>query len=306
MSQRFVAEFKAGALSKYYRLLRPAAWTCFLLPFAVGIAVGAEAASFRNLLFATISFAAWMSFSFTVNAIYDRDVDRFHDGRTKDIALSLQPLVTGEISVLEAWLLALIFLAISLASAAAVSVEFFATMSFANLLGYLYSCPPFRFKARAVLDVATNAAAATLIFHAGMLVGNHVEGLEVYAAAFVLAATFYIPTALSDYEFDLKAGLKNTPAFFGPQKTLKALYPLSAASVVLWFFVMVNSGSMLLRVLSPLIIFYTLAYVYVIRRVWDGRKLNVTPNLILVPFGAISAILYIYTIIIMFAYSQNF
>lgn len=43
-------------------------------------------------------------------------------------------------------------------------------------------------------------------------------------AAFFLAAAFYIPTAVSDYEFDRLAGLNNTPVYFGPKKTIRFLY----------------------------------------------------------------------------------
>ncbi len=76
----------------YYLLLRPVAWICFLLPFAVGLGVGAgEKTELFKVFLATISFASWMSFSFVVNAIYDKEVDKYHDGRTKDVNLSKQP-----------------------------------------------------------------------------------------------------------------------------------------------------------------------------------------------------------------------
>ena len=234
-----------------------------------------------------------MSFSFTINALFDRDVDRLHDGRVKDINLSLQPLVTGEISVKEAWLYCFIFFILSLATAAAINEKFFLAMLAANIIGYVYSAPP-RFKAKPVMDVVCNALAALLIFYAGLSIGGAEVPTAIYPAAFFLAATFYIPTAVSDYEFDKKAGLKNTPVYFGPERALKSLYPLSAITIALWAYVFAVSSRIEVKLISPLIILYTIAYVIIINSRWNGRKLNVTPNLILTPFGIISALFLAY------------
>ncbi len=294
MEEHFANTNQIEVPSKYIRLLRPAAWLCFLLPYAVGFGFGITPnASLQHAVLGLLSFAFWMAFSFTINALYDRDVDRLHDGRVKDLNLSMQPLVTGEVSVREAWLYCVAFFALSLAAAAAINEKFFLAMLGANIIGYVYSAPP-RFKAWPVMDVVCNALAAVLAFYAGLSIGGADVPVAIYSAAFFLAATFYIPTAVSDYEFDSKSGLRNTPVYFGPERVLKSLYPLSAITVILWAYVFAMAERIEVKVVSPLIIAYTLIYTLIINSRWDGRKLNVSPNLILTPFGIISALFLAY------------
>lgn len=280
--------------SKYLRLLRPVAWLCFLLPYAVGFGFGVTPqTSYYHAIFGLISFSFWMAFSFTINALFDKDVDRLHDGRVKDLNLSTQPIVTGEISVREAKALCVLFFALSQAFAALININFFFAMLGANIIGYVYSAPP-RFKAKPVADVICNALAAVLVFYAGLSIGNAEMPLAVYPAAFFLAATFYIPTAVSDYEFDRAAGLKNTPVYFGPRKALMSLYPLAAITILLWAYVFTIAERLEVKAISPLIMLYTAAYTAVINSRWDGKKLNVTPHIILTPFGIISALFILY------------
>lgn len=284
----------------YYLLLRPVAWICFLLPFSVGLGVGAsEKTELFKVFLATISFASWMSFSFAVNAIYDKEVDKYHDGRTKDVNLSKQPLVTGEISAKKAWIVAFSSLLVSIFSACLINQNFLIAMSFANFIGLIYSAPP-RLKSKPIADVLCNASAASLIFYAGMSVSDYYTSVELYLAAFILAATFYIPTAVSDFEFDKLAGLKTTPVFFGPERTLKSLYILAVFTILLWIYVFINSEKLLIKILSPLIIVYTISYVLIVNRRWDGRVLKVSPDLILAPFALISIIFYFYIFIVLF------
>ncbi|WP_290596736.1 MULTISPECIES: UbiA prenyltransferase family protein [unclassified Archaeoglobus] len=280
--------------SKYLRLLRPVAWLCFLLPYAVGFGFGVTPqTNYYHAVFGLVSFAFWMSFSFTINALFDRDVDRLHDGRVKDLNLSMQPLVTGEISVKEAKILCALFFILSMVFAAFINTKFFFAMLGANIIGYVYSAPP-RFKAKPVADVICNALAAVLVFYAGLSIGGADMPFAVYIAAFFLAATFYIPTAVSDYEFDKAAGLKNTPVYFGPRRALMSLYPLAAITILLWGYVFLVAQRLEVKIISPLIILYTLAYTVVINSRWDGKKLNVTPHIILTPFGIISALFIAY------------
>lgn len=289
-----------SGLYTYYLLLRPVAWICFLLPFAVGLGIGAgEKTELFKVFLATISFASWMSFSFVVNAIYDKEVDKYHDGRTKDVDLSKQPLVTGEISVKKAQIISFLSLLVSIFSAYLINQNFLIAMILANFIGLIYSAPP-RLKSKPIADVVCNAAAASLIFYAGMSVSEYYASIELYLAAFILAATFYIPTAVSDFEFDKLVGLKTTPVFFGPEKTLKSLYIFAVFTVLLWIHVFISSEKLLIKILSPLITVYTIFYVSVVNRRWNGRFLRVSPNLILAPFALISIILYLYIFVIIF------
>ena len=101
--------------SKYVRLLRPIAWITFLLPFAVGLGLGITSDSnLLHIIFAFIAFSCWMSFSFIVNSIADKDVDKLHNGRSKDMNLAHQPIATSEITEKKALYLSMIFLFLSI------------------------------------------------------------------------------------------------------------------------------------------------------------------------------------------------
>ena len=62
--------------SKYIRLVRPVAWIVFLLPLSVGFGIGATKNTDPfHIIFALIAFVSWMSFSFILNSLSDKDVD---------------------------------------------------------------------------------------------------------------------------------------------------------------------------------------------------------------------------------------
>jgi 4-hydroxybenzoate polyprenyltransferase len=280
--------------SRYYRLLRPVAWICFLLPFAVGFGISAgSAVQITQIALAFASFIFWMSFSFTVNAIYDREVDCFHDGSVKDINLSNQPIVTGEISIREARIIAFSSLSVSIFLASLVNTQFLLAILLANFLGYIYSAPP-RVKAIPLMDVVCNSLASVVAFYAGLMIGGVMPELDVCIAAFVLASVFYVPTVVSDYKFDSMAGLKTTAVFFGPEKVIKSLYILMAIAVLSWVHVLFSTDITELKILSSVIIPYTIAFTFLINMQWDRGKLNVSPRVLLVPFGIISTIFIFY------------
>src|SRR4030043_102564 len=96
-------------------LIRPIAWIVFLYPVTVGFYLGASKDTLPGSVifgFGAIFFV--LCFGFSINALSDKDVDMYHDGRSKDMNLSRQPLVTGEISILQAKLFCLLFLVGSL------------------------------------------------------------------------------------------------------------------------------------------------------------------------------------------------
>ena len=96
--------------SKYWRLIRPIAWITFLLPFSVGLGLGISSESNPfHVVFAVVTFVFLMCFCFVVNTIADKDVDKYHNGRSKDMNLAQQPIATGEISMKDAQYLSIVF-----------------------------------------------------------------------------------------------------------------------------------------------------------------------------------------------------
>jgi len=280
--------------SKYIRLVRPVAWVVFLLPFSVGFGIGAtKNTNPFHIIFALIAFASWMSFSFMLNSLADKEVDKFHDGRAKDMNLSNQPFVTGEISEKTALYLALILVIISLFFAWLVNYLFFTLFIIANIIGYVYSMPPTRFKTKPVTDIQCNALAAGTALIAGLSIGGTNMNLPFIIGCFIVASVVYIPTVVTDYDFDKKAGLKTSAVFFGPKKILMALYPLTFVILVIFTFVFLTTN-VELKISSLIIIVYILIFVIASNIKFRDGRLYAHQNWIFVPFILLSVGYFIY------------
>lgn len=274
--------------SKYLRLLRPIAWITFLLPFSVGFGLGIKPDSSIFLIFlAFIVFCCWMSFCFIINTIGDIEVDKFHDGRSKDMNLSYQPLVTNEITKKEAIRLGIIFLFFSLLIAWFINLLFFIIILIVDIVGYIYSMPPLRLKTRPISDVICNSFAAGAIFMAGLSIGGQNMEYIIIIGSFLMAAIFYIPTVVSDYEFDKKAGLKTSAVFFGPKKIMQLMYLFNIVLVILMIILFIISNFEL-RVLSILIIIYSTIFTFISNIKLKKERLYLHEFWILIPFSIIS------------------
>ncbi len=280
--------------SKYIRLVRPVAWIVFLLPFSVGFGIGAtKNTNPFHIIFSLIAFVSWMSFSFILNSLSDKDVDKFHDGRAKDMNLSNQPFVTGEISEKTALFITLILVIISLFFAWLVNYLFFTLFIIANIIGYIYSMPPTRFKTKPVTDILCNALAAGVALIAGLSIGGANMNLLFIIGIFIVAAVFYIPTVVTDYDFDKRAGLKTSAVFFGPKKILTALYPLTIAILAIFTFVFLTTNFEL-KITSLIIIIYALIFVIASNIKFRDGRLYAHENWIFVPFILLSVGYFIY------------
>jgi len=280
--------------SKYIRLVRPVAWIVFLLPFSVGFGIGAtKNTNPFHIIFSLIAFVSWMSFSFILNSLSDKDVDKFHDGRAKDMNLSNQPFVTGEISEKTALFITLILVIISLFFAWLVNYLFFTLFIIANIIGYIYSMPPTRFKTKPITDILCNALAAGVALIAGLSIGGTNMNLLFIIGTFIVAAVFYIPTVVTDYDFDKRAGLKTSAVFFGPKKILTALYPLTIVILAIFTFVFLTTNFEL-KITSLIIIIYTLIFVFASNIKFRDGRLYAHENWIFVPFILLSVGYFIY------------
>ncbi len=283
--------------SKYIRLLRPIAWITFLFPLSAGFGLGVTSKSNPfHVIFAFIAFICWMSFCFVINAIGDKEVDKFHDGRSKDMNLAHQPLVTGEITEKEALYIGMIFLFSSLLFAWLISYFFFLLMLIVDVFGYVYSMPPMRFKTKPIGDILCNALSAEAIFIAGLSIGGANMNPVMILATFIMASIFYIPTVVTDHEFDKKVGLKTSAVFFGPKKILQAMYLLTVVVVTVGIILFLISG-IELKIFALLIIIYTIVFTLVSNIKLKEERLYLHENWILVPFALISATFIIYGIL---------
>jgi len=279
------------------RLLRPIAWITFLLPFSVGFGLGVTSKSNPiHIIFAFIAFISWMSFCFVVNAIADKEVDKLHNGRSKDMNLAYQPLVTREITEKEALYLGAIFLFSSLIFAWLISPLFFLLIIIVDVFGYIYSMPPMRLKSKPIGDILCNALSAGAIFIAGLSIGGSNMDPIIILGVFVMASNFYIPTVVTDHAFDKKAGLATSAVFFGPKKILQSMYLLTTVVVIIGLTVFLISN-LELKVLSLLIIIYTIIFTLTSNIKLKGERLYLHENWILFPFVLISTAFIVYGIL---------
>jgi chlorophyll synthase len=270
--------------SKYIRLVRPVAWIVFLYPFSVGFGIGAtKNTNPIHIVFALIAFASCMSFSFMLNSLADKEVDKLHDGRSKDMNLSFQPFVTKEVSEKMALYIAVLSVIISLFFSWLVNYLFFTLMIIGLIIGYIYSMPPTRFKTKPVADILCNAFAAEIALIAGFSIGGANMNLFFIIGCFFVASVFYIPTVVTDYDFDRKARLKTSAVFFGPKRILLALYPLTLLILAIFNFVVLTSNFEL-QFSSLIIIVYTLIFVVAANFKFRDGRLYAHQNWIFVPF----------------------
>jgi 4-hydroxybenzoate polyprenyltransferase len=237
-----------------FRLLRPFAWFIFLLPFSMGFAWGTSIAAIKcnisHIFFAFISFCCTFCFCFIFNMLADKDVDKLHDGKLKDINIALNPLITGEITEEKTILLGIIFFFLSLLSAWQVNPFFFLFFFFITMFGYCYSMPPLRFKAKPIADIICNSFSAAFLFYAGITIcginlfsnESAVKLLFDFFIIVLYASFFYIPSVIADYIFDKKAGLQTSAVFFGPKKLLLAMYPLCILLTIYGFYKIITNN----------------------------------------------------------------
>lgn len=110
---------------------------------------------------------------------------------------------------------------------------------------------------------------------------------------------FYIPTVVTDYEFDKKAGLKTSAIFFGPKKILRAMYPLTVILIITMLIVILTS-KIELKLLAFILIIYSLVFTLISNIRLKNNRLYLHQNWILVPFAIISIAFCIYGIIKLF------
>ena len=278
--------------SWFIRLIRPIAWIVFLFPVMVGFDLGASKDTVPgSVIFGLGALFFVLCFGFSVNALGDVDVDIYHDGRSKDMNLSRQPLVTGEISIPQAKLLCLLFLVDSLLCALLVGFYFVLAIIILDAIGYVYSLAPFRMKKRPIGDVMCNALLGVFFFLAGVAIGNAYVNPLLIITVFLIASNFYIPTVMTDYEFDKKGGLRTSAVVYGGKRLIIGMYLLTVA-ISIFGVALILSASFEVQIIAVIMIMYTLIFTIVTRnRLW-GNQLMLHKNWILVPFGCLTFVFF--------------
>ena len=155
--------------------------------------------------------------------------------------------------------------------------------------------PPIRLKAKPVTDIICNTTAGGLIFVAGLSIGGANLYPLIILGVFVMTSIFYIPTVVTDYEFDKKAGIKTSAVYFSPKRLLQIMYPLTAFLVVIGLIILLT-GNLELKLIALLMIIYTIPSTIVANLRLKGERLFIHENLILIPFLLFSLVFILYGI----------
>ncbi|MFX1563453.1 MAG: UbiA prenyltransferase family protein, partial [Promethearchaeota archaeon] len=158
------------------------------------------------------------SFIFVQNQLGDLDTDRLHPQKSQ------LPIASGHLSRRSGFILAIVFLIFAIGLSLFVSLAFFAVLIAIVLLGFLYSGPPLRLKAKPIVDLAMiGLAFGTMAVIAAWVILATLPELPVLlliGSGLYYAGTHSVHTA-SDYGADNQAGLQTTAVFLGRQHTMR-------------------------------------------------------------------------------------
>lgn len=294
-----------SAPRKFWVLLRIKISLAFFFPLAFGFAVAADAAARSGevavpLWKAPVGFASFFLASFfasTLNFYADAESDRNFTGRFKDMDLKQQPFARGEMTAGETVAAFAVSGAGCVALSLVVGLRFSAFITgFALVVGVLYSHRWFRLKARPVTDILCNVVGMGLSLMAGLeLAGGQAPPwmFAVWGALFI--TVMYIPTVVNDVPFDEAAGYRTSGVVFGAARLLYSMVPLALAMVP-FAVLLALDGSVAwpYRVVPPLGSFLTLAGTAVIVRLWRPPRIDLNPDVVLIPMDLVIAVMLVF------------
>jgi 4-hydroxybenzoate polyprenyltransferase len=253
-------------ITKYLRLGRITSWPAFSLAFLVPFAVGAyEGTNWTGAILGFVALILLASFSFALNFYSDRDTDRYHDGKQKDMNLAQQPMLTGEVTERECKVFCVVALLLMTALAFLAGNLFgLLALSACLLGGVLYSHPYIRLKAKPVLDIACMCCFCTLLFSAGYALARETMlGWQVLVYFFLLCAIVYIPSVVQDYDADVRAGLRSSAVVFGKLNLTRAMWAVCLCMIPVAWLIASGPYAVAFKVCAVLALANSVAYTVV-------------------------------------------
>ncbi|PZF79684.1 UbiA prenyltransferase family protein [Jiangella anatolica] len=201
---------------------RPWFWFVSLLPYYLGVVLAARrvvppVADWPLLALGAVVIGplVWISV-LAVNDAHDLRGDRLNPRKAGS------PLVVGRLSVAAALRVSLAAAVLAVLAALFVGPLFALGTAIVLLVGWAYSAPPLRLKARPGFDVAVNALA---IGAAGQLAGwSMLRPLAEFpwpmaVLGTLVGAALYVPTTFADLEADRVSGYTTLAVRLGPRRT---------------------------------------------------------------------------------------
>jgi chlorophyll synthase len=243
----------ARFLLDLWALARPWFWPVSLLPYYVGFVLATHrllptAAQVPALLLGAVVVEplVWLAV-LAVNDAHDLPGDRLNPRKAGT------PLTSGRLSVRDVHGIALGAAGIALLASLGVSHAFAAGALLSLALGWLYSTPPVRLKARPGADVAANALALGAL---GPLAGwTAVHPLSGFPWPFALqgvlvGAALYVPTTLVDHDADVASGYRTVAVRLGKRDAYRLGFGAWTAAGVLSV-VLAATGTVVPRGMLP-------------------------------------------------------
>jgi lycopene elongase/hydratase (dihydrobisanhydrobacterioruberin-forming) len=278
-------------------IARPWFWPVSLLPYYVGVLLATHrlfpsAAQVPRLLVGALVVEplVWLA----VLAINDA-----HDlpGDLRNPRKANTPLTSGRLSPNAVRGIAYGAAFVALAVSLSVGAAFAAGALLALALGWLYSTPPVRLKARPGADVAANGLALGALGPlAGWTAAHQLSGFPwaIALQGVLVGAALYVPTTLADYPADLAVGYRTVAVRLGPRVTYRLGFAAWTAAAVLSV-VLAATGTVIPRRMLPFeavtVPGLVLGYHLLLRRHQSVPRIAAVSFLFLVP-SAIFALTY--------------
>jgi 1,4-dihydroxy-2-naphthoate polyprenyltransferase len=174
------------------------------------------------------------------NSFYDVESDRFAESKTfgKENPLIKKELLQPKVLRIAGLLSILSLVSASLAIIYGVSWTIFILALSYNILGWLYSGPPFRLVSRGVGESAIALATGLIVPGAGYLatqVGLGIRFLEYAAPLMLLGFVLSLSLELPDIVADDRGGKRNVAVRLGWRNTLRLAFLLAVFSNVFFY-----------------------------------------------------------------------
>jgi len=262
-------------ITKYLKLGRISSWPAFSLAFLVPFAVGAyEGTDWTSAILGFVVLILIASFSFALNFYSDRDTDRYHDGRQKDLNLTQQPMLTGEVTENECKAFCIVTLVLIVILAFLVSNLFALLALLACLLGgVLYSHPFIRLKAKPFFDIACMCIFCTLLFSAGYALAREtMVGWQVFLFFSLLCAIVYIPSVVQDYEWDVRAGLRTSAVVFGKRNLTNTMWAVCLCMIPVTWLIISGPHAIVFKTCAALALVNSVVYTIISLRALNAPR----------------------------------
>ncbi|WP_048811136.1 UbiA prenyltransferase family protein [Thermococcus gammatolerans] len=222
-----------ASISAVVRNLRPLEGRAYIALIGFALLMNWRSAEVYELVTAFLAGVLFVWYAFSINNCFDVDTDSKNPVKVKK-----NPIASGELSFSEGLAISALLAVTGLGLALTTNGTAFAVYVAMLILATLYSAPP-RLKARPVVDVLSHGLFfGGLPFIYGALIDGNLSEAEILMATGITLYSFALELRnhLSDYESDLRAGLRTTPIVIGKGRSelLVEVFSVLALAVTLY------------------------------------------------------------------------